>query len=234
MVEDKLEERTRSKWGKQQAISSQSWPPYLFPSIYGNHWIIYKPLPLALCESVCEREGGFAELTTTMLCPAAVSAAAAAVWLLAVLGPGLSLPAEDNSDPGFILCSHCFYRQMPPQGAPAGPPLSPQCHRLPGGQAFATLSKPTCDTAVYSAFHLSHGWTEGGEEAAEEEGQLVVSYYALLFVFEWWVQCSGSQYSTFTQVLYFSFCVTLYLLYCTFLFYCIYLTDIVTFQKILL
>ncbi|XP_010733326.3 uncharacterized protein si:ch73-54f23.2 isoform X1 [Larimichthys crocea] len=109
-----------------------------------------------------------------MLCPAAVSAAAAAVWLLAVLGPGLSLPDEDNSDPGFSLCSHCFYRQMPPRGASAGPPLSLQCHTLPGGQAFATLSKPTCDTAVYSAFHLSHGWTERGEEAEEEEeGQLV-------------------------------------------------------------
>lgn len=104
-----------------------------------------------------------------MLCPAAVSAAAAAVWLLAVLGPGLSLPDEDNSDPGFSLCSHCFYRQMPPRGASAGPPLSLQCHTLPGGQAFATLSKSTCDTAVYSAFHLSHGWTERGEEAEEEE-----------------------------------------------------------------
>lgn len=27
-----------------------------FPSIYGNHWIIYKPLPLALCGCVCGRE----------------------------------------------------------------------------------------------------------------------------------------------------------------------------------
>ncbi|XP_070767913.1 uncharacterized protein [Enoplosus armatus] len=109
-----------------------------------------------------------------MLCPAAVSAAAAAVWLLAVLGPGLSLPAEDNSEPGFSLCSHCFYKQMPPRGASEGPLLRPLCHGLPGGLAFATLSKPTCDTAVYSAFHLSHGWTqregeEGGELVTEEE-----------------------------------------------------------------
>nr|XP_046255158.1 uncharacterized protein LOC124064590 [Scatophagus argus] len=110
-----------------------------------------------------------------MLCPAAVSAAAAAaVWLLAVLGRGLSVPAEDNSEPGFSLCSHCFYRQTPPQGGSAGPLLRPLCHRLPGGQAFATLSRPTCDTAVYSAFHLSHGWAErereeGGEHTVEEE-----------------------------------------------------------------
>lgn len=102
----------------------------------------------------------FAKLTTTMLRPAAVSAAAAAVSLLAMLGPGLSLPAEDNSEPDFRLCSYCFYRQTPPQGASAGPLLRPLCHRLPGGQAFATLSNPTCDTAVCSAFHLSHGWTE--------------------------------------------------------------------------
>ncbi|XP_040900159.1 uncharacterized protein LOC121185796 [Toxotes jaculatrix] len=104
-----------------------------------------------------------------MLCPAAVSAAAAAVWLLAVLGPGLSLPAEDNSEPGFTHCSHCFYRQTPPQGDSAGSLLRPLCHRLPRGREFATLSKPTCDTAVYSAFHLSHGWTE------EEEGEELVT-----------------------------------------------------------
>ncbi|XP_044064910.1 uncharacterized protein LOC122882036 [Siniperca chuatsi] len=110
-----------------------------------------------------------------MLCPAAVSAAAAAVWLLAVLGPGLSLPADDKSEPGFSLCSHCFYKQTPPQGASEGPLLRPLCHRLPGGQAFATLSKSTCDTAVYYAFHLSNGWTEregeeGKELKTEEEG----------------------------------------------------------------
>ncbi|XP_051262039.1 uncharacterized protein LOC127366786 isoform X2 [Dicentrarchus labrax] len=118
-----------------------------------------------------------------MLCPAAVSAAAAAVWLLAVLGPGLSLPAEDNSKPGFSLCSYCFYRQTPPQGDSAGPLLRPLCHRLPGGQAFATLSKPTCDTAVYSAFHVSHGWTEreeGGELVAEEEEDIKGAVPALL------------------------------------------------------
>lgn len=107
-----------------------------------------------------------------MLCSAAVSAAAtAAVWLLAVLSPGLSLPAEDISEPDFSLCSHCFYRQTPPQGASAGPPLRPLCHRLPRGQAFATLSVPTCDTAVYSAFHLGNGWTE---REGQEGGELVV------------------------------------------------------------
>ncbi|XP_049439579.1 uncharacterized protein LOC125893117 [Epinephelus fuscoguttatus] len=112
-----------------------------------------------------------------MLCPAAVSAAAAAVWLLAVLGPGLSHPAEDNSEEGFSHCSHCFYRQTPPEGASAGPPLRSLCHTLPGGQTFATLSKPTCDTAVYSAFHLSHGWTEGeegGELVTEEDNNIKV------------------------------------------------------------
>ncbi|CAG6014992.1 unnamed protein product [Menidia menidia] len=106
-----------------------------------------------------------------MLCPAAASAAAAAaaaVWLLAVLGPGLSLPAELDSEPGFSLCSDCFYRHTPPQAASAGPPLRPRCHRLPGGQAFATLARPNCDTAVYSAFHLSHGWREREEEEGEE------------------------------------------------------------------
>uniref|UniRef100_A0A3Q3RE07 INO80 complex subunit E n=1 Tax=Monopterus albus TaxID=43700 RepID=A0A3Q3RE07_MONAL len=89
--------------------------------------------------------------------------AAVVVWLVAALGPGLSFSAEDNSHPGFNLCSHCFYRQTPPQGASAGESLHPLCHKLPGGQTFATLSKPTCDTAVYSAFHLSHGWTEREE-----------------------------------------------------------------------
>uniref|UniRef100_A0A8D0AQQ5 INO80 complex subunit E n=1 Tax=Sander lucioperca TaxID=283035 RepID=A0A8D0AQQ5_SANLU len=114
-----------------------------------------------------------------------VLAAAAAVWLLAMLGPGLSLPAEGNSEPGFSLCSHCFYRQTPPQGASAGSLLRPLCYRLAGGQAFATLSKPTCDTAVYSAFHLSHGWTEkegeeGKELAEEEEDNIKVAVPALL------------------------------------------------------
>ncbi|XP_008293812.1 uncharacterized protein LOC103367534 [Stegastes partitus] len=121
-----------------------------------------------------------------MLSPATVSAAAAAVWLLAMLGPGLSLPAEDNSEPNFTLCSDCFYRQTPPQGASAGSLLRPMCHRLSGGQAFATLSRPTCDMAVYSAFHLSHGWTEWeGEEGEElvtekEEDFIKVSVPSLL------------------------------------------------------
>ncbi|XP_030015111.1 uncharacterized protein LOC115436392 [Sphaeramia orbicularis] len=119
-----------------------------------------------------------------MLCPAAVSAAAAALWLLAVLGPGLCLPAEGNSELGFNLCSHCFYRQTPPQGASAGPLLRPLCHRRPGGQSFATLYKPTCDTAVYSAFHLSHGQADRGEEGeelvTEEEENVKVVVPALL------------------------------------------------------
>ncbi|XP_029307576.1 uncharacterized protein LOC115021337 isoform X2 [Cottoperca gobio] len=120
-----------------------------------------------------------------MLCPAAVSAAAAAVWLLAVLGPGLSLAAEDNTEPDFSLCSRCFYRQTPPQGASAGPLLRSLCHTLPGGQAFASLSKPTCDTTVYSAFHLSHGGTEeegeeGGEPVVTEEDDVKVAVPALL------------------------------------------------------
>ncbi|XP_054477312.1 uncharacterized protein LOC129109308 [Anoplopoma fimbria] len=111
-----------------------------------------------------------------MLCPAAVSAA---VWLLAVLGPGLSLPTEDNPEPGFSECTHCFYRQTPPPGASAGL----LCHSLPGGQAFASLSKPTCHTAVFWAFHLGHGWTEkeGGELVTnEEEENTKVAVPALL------------------------------------------------------
>ncbi|XP_029359875.1 uncharacterized protein LOC115044775 isoform X2 [Echeneis naucrates] len=120
-----------------------------------------------------------------MPCPAAVSAAAAAFWLLAVLGPGLSLPAEHSSESDFTLCSHCFYRQTPPQGASAGPLLRPLCHRLPRGQAFATLTKPSCDTAVYSAFHLSHGWmeregVEAEELVTEEEDGIKVAVPALL------------------------------------------------------
>lgn len=179
----KKKERVRQTTGDQQptlaTLSS--------PSIYRSHWIIYKPLPLALCGvivCVCnrerEREGGFAELTTTMLCPAAVSAAAAAVWLLAALGPGLALPAEDNPESDVTLCSHCFHRQTPPQGASAGPPLRLLCHRLPRGQVFATLTKPTCDTAVCSAFHLRHGWTEG------EEGEERVVRTHLLWCLKWY------------------------------------------------
>lgn len=127
--------------------------------------------------------GGFVELTINMPCPAAVRAAAAAVWLLAVLGPGLCVAAEDDSEPGFTSCSHCFYRQTPPQGASAAPSLRPLCHGLPGGRAFATLSRSTCDTAVYSAFSLSHGWTEGeGEELVtdEDKDSIKVAVPALL------------------------------------------------------
>lgn len=139
------------------------------PSIYGIYWIIYSPLPLC----VWEGERRFADLTTTttttMLCSA--PAAAAAVWLLVVLSPGLLFSAEDASDSGFSLCRDSFYRQTPPKAAPAAPLLHPLCHRLPGGQAFATVSKPTCDTTVYSAFHLGRGWTQ---REGQEEGELVV------------------------------------------------------------
>lgn len=120
---------------------------------------------------MCGRERRFAELTTTTIMLCSAPAAAAAVWLLLVLSTGLSLSAEDVSESGFSLCKDCFYRQTPPAAAPAGPPVHPLCHRLPGGQTFATVSKPTCDSAVYSAFHLGHGRTE---RESEEEGQLVV------------------------------------------------------------
>uniref|UniRef100_A0A672HJ50 INO80 complex subunit E n=1 Tax=Salarias fasciatus TaxID=181472 RepID=A0A672HJ50_SALFA len=117
-----------------------------------------------------------------MLCPAAVSAAAAAVWLLAALGPGLSpaAAAEDDSEPGFTPCSRCFYRQTPPRGASAAPWLRPLCHRLPGGRAFATLSRPTCDTAVYSAYRLGRGWTEEEEGEDGEGGDVKAAVPALL------------------------------------------------------
>uniref|UniRef100_A0A3Q4N4Y0 Uncharacterized LOC102775577 n=1 Tax=Neolamprologus brichardi TaxID=32507 RepID=A0A3Q4N4Y0_NEOBR len=88
----------------------------------------------------------------------------------------------DNSEADFTLCSNCFYRQTPPRGSSAGPLLRPRCHRLPGGQTFATLSRPTCDTAVYSAFHLLQGWTEReGEEGREpQEEDIKVAAPALL------------------------------------------------------
>ena len=76
------------------------------------------------------------------------------------LAPGLTDAAEN--DPGFSLCSRCFYRQTPPLGFSEGG-LSPLCHRLPGGQELAMLYSPTCDTAVYSAFR------RGREEEGEEE-----------------------------------------------------------------
>ncbi|XP_028326725.1 uncharacterized protein LOC114478096 [Gouania willdenowi] len=104
---------------------------------------------------------------------AAVSAAAAALWLLALLGPGLSCPDEDGSEGDLQTCSCCFYRQTPPQGASTGPSLSSLCHRLPGGRTFASLTRQACDTAVYSAFHISHGWMEReGEEVIEKEPEI--------------------------------------------------------------
>ncbi|XP_067093458.1 endonuclease domain-containing 1 protein [Osmerus mordax] len=91
---------------------------------------------------------------------------------LAVLALDLGLvPVLTHSaekDPGFSLCSHCFYRQTPPLGFSEGG-LSSLCHRLPGGQELAMLYSPTCDTAVYSAFRHSRG----REEREEEEGEAV-------------------------------------------------------------
>nr|XP_057909178.1 uncharacterized protein LOC131105260 [Doryrhamphus excisus] len=113
------------------------------------------------------------------------AAAAAAVWALALLGPvqgwGLSLTAEDNTEEAdFSLCSHSFYKQTPPiDGSERTPLLHPRCHRLPNGFDFATLHRPGCDTAVGSALHLSHGWTEtpgrDGEElvALKEDGVFI-------------------------------------------------------------
>uniref|UniRef100_A0A4W5LN87 INO80 complex subunit E n=1 Tax=Hucho hucho TaxID=62062 RepID=A0A4W5LN87_9TELE len=88
----------------------------------------------------------------------------------------LSLPvtALSEPDPGFSLCRQSFYRQTPPLGLSGGGGalLTPLCHRLPGGQSFATLYHPTCDAAVYSAFHLSQGWGErGGKDEEDEESQ---------------------------------------------------------------
>ena len=96
--------------------------------------------------------------STSMLWQGALmNAAAVTACILAVLGPGLSLPAED--------CSHCFYRQTPPRG-PSSEALQQLCHGAPGGQAFAALRSPTCDTAVLSAFRVGHvGTVREGEEA---------------------------------------------------------------------
>lgn len=94
---------------------------------------------------------------------------AAALWLLAV-GSGLCVPAEASSEPGFTDCSHSFYRHSPPQGSAAGP-LRPLCHSGPGGQSFATLYQPNCDSAVYSAFHLSNGLAV----STEDKGAGIVS-----------------------------------------------------------
>ncbi|XP_061919852.1 uncharacterized protein LOC133660398 [Entelurus aequoreus] len=103
-----------------------------------------------------------------------LTAAVAAVWILALLGPvqgwGLSPAAEANTDEAdFNICSHSFYRQTPPKEGSAGrPPLRPQCHRSPGGHDFATLHRPDCDTAVGLALHLGHGWTETPGREGEE------------------------------------------------------------------
>jgi len=114
-----------------------------------------------------EREGGVTQLTTTtttattsgMLCQGAMlNAAAVTACLLALLGLGLSASAED--------CGHCFYRQMLPGGPSSTGALRQHCHRAAGGQAFATLHRPTCDTAVVSAFHLGHVGMGGEEPAA--------------------------------------------------------------------
>ncbi|KAK6326452.1 hypothetical protein J4Q44_G00020970 [Coregonus suidteri] len=107
-------------------------------------------------------------------CPAGVSINTAG-WILLGLTLELSLPvtALSEPDPGFSLCRQSFYRQTPPLGLSGGGGalLTPLCHRLPGGQSFATLYHPTCDAAVYSAFHLSQGWGERGgkEEGTEKE-----------------------------------------------------------------
>ncbi|KAI4790551.1 hypothetical protein KUCAC02_034559 [Chaenocephalus aceratus] len=101
-----------------------------------------------------------------MLRPAAVSAAVSVCLLL-----GLSLADEDSSEPS--LCSGCFHRRTPPQGGSSG--LRSLCHSLPGGQAFASLSKPSCDTAVCTAFTLSIAGTEegGGHVDVTEEDNKV-------------------------------------------------------------
>lgn len=110
-----------------------------------------------------EREGGVTQLTTTttssMQCQGAMlNAAAVTACLLALMGLGLSASAED--------CGHCFYRQMLPGGTSSSGVLRWHCHRSPGGQAFATLHRPTCDMAAVSAFHLGHVGTGGEEPAA--------------------------------------------------------------------
>ncbi|KAI9999708.1 hypothetical protein NQD34_011551 [Periophthalmus magnuspinnatus] len=94
------------------------------------------------------------------MCPAAVNAGV--LWLLALLGSGLS-PVQAS---GFSQCSHSFYRQSPPQGSYGGP-LKPLCHSRPEGQSFATLYQPICGSPVYSAFHLSSGPTASAAEEAE-------------------------------------------------------------------
>lgn len=102
-----------------------------------------------------------------MLRPAAVTAAA--VWLLAVLGTGLTSSAEASSETDFTFCSHSFYRQSPPQGS-SDRPLRALCHTRPGGQTFATLYQPACGSPIYSAFLLSN---ELAASTAEDEPEPV-------------------------------------------------------------
>ncbi|KAJ4923189.1 hypothetical protein JOQ06_022717 [Pogonophryne albipinna] len=105
-----------------------------------------------------------------MLRPAAVSAAVSVCVCLLL---GLSLADEDSSEPS--LCSGCFHRRTPPQGGSSG--LRSLCHSLPGGQAFASLSKPSCDTAVCTAFTLSIAGTEEGGghvDVTEEDNKVAV------------------------------------------------------------
>lgn len=116
-----------------------------------------------------------------MLRPAAVTAAA--VWLLVLLGTGLT-SAEAASETDFTLCSHSFYRQSPPQGS-SDRPLRPLCHTRPGGQTFATLYQPSCGSAVYSAFLLNNELAtstaeDGPEPVSKEEESVTVVVPALL------------------------------------------------------
>ncbi|CAL9705517.1 unnamed protein product [Knipowitschia caucasica] len=112
------------------------------------------------------------------MCPATVSAAA--LWLLVLLYTGL-LPAQASD---FNQCSHSFYRHIPPQGS-YDKPLQPLCLTRPKGQSFATLYQPSCDSAVYSAFHLSNGLTastakQEAESLSKEEKSVKVVTPALL------------------------------------------------------
>lgn len=44
--------------GGENKVTSHTWALLSFPPIYGNHWIIYKPLPLTLWVGVCVRQRG--------------------------------------------------------------------------------------------------------------------------------------------------------------------------------
>jgi hypothetical protein len=155
----------------------------------------YRPLSSPICVDTAQTSGlftslslwvcGFAEFTMLLLrwCPAGVSVSTAGwIWLGLTLTLELSLPvtALSEPDPGFSLCRQSFYRQTPPLGLSVGggPLLIPLCHRLPGGQSFATLYHPTCDAAVYSAFHLRQGW---GERGGKEEGVREDSFISIIW-----------------------------------------------------